>query len=124
MENSERKTIFLVDDTTTNLDIGKSFLKDQYKTYPLLSAEKMFAVLEKVHPDLILLDIEMPVMNGYEAIKKLKAEPAWAGIPVIFLTSKTDNGSEQEGLRLGAVDYVKKPLSAQVLLESIKKHVS
>jgi putative two-component system response regulator len=123
MENTERKTVFLVDDTTTNLDIGKSFLKDQYKTYPFLSAEKMFAILDKVKPDLILLDIEMPVMNGYEAITKLKANPAWAGIPVIFLTSKTDDDSEHEGLNLGAADYVKKPFSAPLLLESIKKHI-
>jgi putative two-component system response regulator len=122
MEN-ERKVIFLVDDNGTNLTAGKVILKDQYKVYPILSAKVMFDLLENVIPDMILLDIEMPEMDGYEAIKKLKMYPQWWEIPVIFLTSKTDKGSELEGLSLGAIDYIAKPFSAPLLLKRIENHL-
>ncbi|MDR0826894.1 MAG: response regulator [Desulfovibrio sp.] len=121
--DSERKKVLLVDDNMTNLTTGKDMLKDQYKVYPVPSAEIMFDLLGNIIPDLILLDIEMPVMNGYEAIKRLKSKPDWAEIPVIFLTSKTDEGSELEGLSLGAIDYVAKPFSAPLLLKRIENHL-
>jgi putative two-component system response regulator len=122
MEN-ERKTIFVVDDNGTNLTAGKDILKNQYKVYPISSAKIMFDLLEDVMPDMILLDIEMPEMDGYEAIKKLKMDPRSWDIPVIFLTSKTDMGSELEGLSLGAIDYVAKPFSAPLLLKRIENHL-
>ncbi|MDR0906970.1 MAG: response regulator [Oscillospiraceae bacterium] len=120
----ERKIILIVDDNMTNLTTGKEMLKNDYKVYPVPSAEIMFDLLENVIPDMILLDIEMPEMNGYEAIKRLKSEPQWAGIPVIFLTSKTDEGSELEGLSLGAIDYVAKPFSGPLLLKRIENHLN
>jgi putative two-component system response regulator len=123
-EETLRKTVLLVDDNITNLTTGKDMLKDLYKVYPAPSAEIMFDLLEHLLPDMILLDIEMPEMNGYEAIKRLKSEPKWAEIPVIFLTSKTDEGSELEGLTLGAIDYVTKPFSAQLLLQRIENHIT
>jgi putative two-component system response regulator len=83
----------------------------------------MFDILETIIPDLILLDIEMPDKNGYEAIKELKEKPEWADIPVIFLTSRTDEGSELEGLSLGAIDYVTKPFSGPLLLRRIENHL-
>jgi putative two-component system response regulator len=119
----ERKTIVLVDDNKTNLSAGKNMLKDKYKVFPAPSAAIMFDLLEHIVPDLILLDVEMPEMNGYEAIKRLKSNPQQAGIPVVFLTAMTDKDSEQQGLSLGAVDYVTKPFSAPVLLERIEKHI-
>jgi putative two-component system response regulator len=122
-EEGERKTILLVDDNGTNLTTGKNLLKDKYKVYPAPSAEIMFDLLKHIIPDLILLDIEMPDMNGYEAIKRLKSGKPWAEIPVIFLTSKTDEGSELEGLSLGAVDYVVKPFSAPLLLKRIENQL-
>ena len=118
-----RKTIFFVDDVVANLNIGKNMLSVFYQVFPVPSAGKMFDTLEKVIPDLILLDIEMPEMNGYEAIKKLKADKRFADIPVIFLTSKDDADSELEGFDLGAVDYVTKPFSAQLLLKRIEKEL-
>ncbi|MDR3281275.1 MAG: response regulator [Synergistaceae bacterium] len=121
--DGSRKTILLVDDNATNLTAGKNILKDQYKVYPTPSAEIMFDLIEKITPDMILLDIEMPDMNGYEAIKKLKDNPKWGDIPVMFLTSKTDEGSELEGLSLGAIDYVAKPFSAPLLLKRIENHL-
>ena len=121
--NNTRSKIILVDDNLTNLNIGRKLLSNFYQVIPAKSAEKMFEVLEKVIPDLILLDIKMPEMNGYEAIKKLKATPRFAGIPVIFLTAR-DGASEHEGLSLGAVDYVYKPFTAPLLRKCIEAHLS
>ncbi|MDR0449889.1 MAG: response regulator [Treponema sp.] len=119
----ERQRIFLVDDNMSNLTAGKTILKDNYDIFPIPSGHKLFEILERVNPDLILLDIEMPEMNGYEAIKKLKAEQKTAEIPVIFLTSRNDPGSELEGLNLGAADYIHKPFSPPLLLKRIKNHL-
>jgi putative two-component system response regulator len=99
-------------------------LKDLYEVYPCPSAAKMFNVLEHVQPDLILLDVEMPEMNGHEAIKKLKSDDKNKGIPVIFLTSMTDEQSKAEGLSLGAVDYIYKPFVTPQLLERLAKYLS
>ena len=117
--DTTRCKIFLVDDVKTNLAMGRDLIKTFYEVFPLPSAERLFEILEKVVPDLILLDIEMPVMNGYEAIKKLKSDLRFADIPVIFLTAKNDDGSEIEGFDLGAVDYVTKPFSGPLLLRRI-----
>ncbi|GHU30353.1 two-component system response regulator [Betaproteobacteria bacterium] len=124
IEKSERQKIFLVDDNVTNLSTGNEMLKDQYKIYPIPSADIMFDLLEDIIPEMILLDIEMPEMDGYEAIKRLKSEPQWAEIPVIFLTSRADEYSELEGLSLGAVDYVTKPFSAPLLIRHIETHLT
>jgi putative two-component system response regulator len=118
-----RRKIALVDDNKANLTMGKEMLKEHYEVYTVLSAEKLFELLEKVKPALILLDVMMPGMDGYEAIRILKADPRWADIPVIFLTSKSDEYSELEGLALGAIDYVIKPFSAPLLLQRIKNHL-
>ena len=85
-----QKTVFIVDDNDTNLAMAKSALKEQYRVMTLPSAEKMFALLEKIKPDLILLDIEMPEMDGFEALQLLKDNEAYADIPVVFLTGMTD----------------------------------
>jgi putative two-component system response regulator len=118
-----RQKIMLVDDNMANLAMGRNMLKTFYEVYPAPSAEKLFECLEKVIPDLILLDIEMPEINGYEAIRHLKGVETFADIPVIFLTAKNDVGSELEGLSLGAVDYVSKPFSAPLLLKRIETHL-
>jgi putative two-component system response regulator len=119
MDNTRYK-IILVDDNAATLDMGKSLLKTSYEVYPAPSAEKLFQILENVAADLILLDIEMPEMNGYETIKKMKADPRFTEIPVIFLTAKSDEGSELEGFELGAADYVSKPFSGPLLLKRIE----
>ena len=122
MDNGRAK-IIIVDDNLTNLDIGRKMLKEYYQVIPAASAEKMFEILNVVSPDLILLDIEMPGTNGYEALKKLKADPRCSSVPVIFLTAKTDEINEREGLSLGAADYVHKPFSAPLLLKRIEAHI-
>jgi putative two-component system response regulator len=121
--NDGRQKIFLVDDNMTNLTSGKTMLKNFYDVFSIPSAGKLFEILEKVTPDLILLDIEMPGMNGYDAIKKLKAEKKTHDIPVIFLTARNDSGSELEGLSLGAIDYISKPFSPPLLLKRIENHL-
>jgi len=118
-----QKTIFVVDDSNTNLTLAKEALKDQYRVMTLPSAAKMFALLEKVTPDLILLDIKMPEMNGFDALQQLKANASLTHIPVIFLTTMSDVSSEVRGFQLGVVDFVTKPFSAPVLLNRVKTHL-
>jgi putative two-component system response regulator len=114
-----QKTIFIVDDNDTNLVKAKQALDGLYRVFTLPSAVKMFALLGKIIPDLILLDIEMPELNGYEALKRIKADPRFADIPVIFLTGNSDELSELEGFELGAVDYISKPFSAMQLINRV-----
>ena len=118
MEN-ERCKIIMVDDNIATLTMGRNILKQYYKVYPAPSAAKLFELLEKIIPCLILLDIEMPGMSGYEVIKKLKADPSFRDIPIIILTSRSDESSELESFDLGAVDYIAKPFSAPRLLKRI-----
>jgi len=118
-----RKTIFLVDDNATNLTVAEEALVKQYRVIALSSAVQMFTALEKFKPDLILLDVEMPEMTGFEAMKKLKSGNLYAEIPVIFLTGRTDTVSEAYGIELGAVDFIMKPFSEPVLLNRIKNHL-
>ncbi len=123
MLERKRQTIMLVDDNQANLNIGKNMLKNFYEVYALPSAERLFKFLETVIPDLILLDIGMPGMNGFDVIRILKAEARYVDIPVIFVTAKTEEMDELEGLALGAVDYVTKPFSAAILLKRIENHL-
>ena len=120
---SKRKTIFLVDDNITNLTIGKKALSGSYNVFTLNSGETMLEMLENIVPDLILLDIDMPGMNGYEVIKRLKSDEKNADIPVIFLTALDNEEMELEGLSLGAVDYIAKPFSPLRLLKRIEIHL-
>jgi putative two-component system response regulator len=120
MENNK---VVLVDDNPSNLRTGKNVLSEKYEVYTAPSAAKMFEILADVKPAMILLDIEMPEMNGYEAIKILKAGEHTRDIPVIFLTGKTDTEDELEGLNLGAVDYITKPFMPPLLLKRIEVHL-
>jgi len=117
------KTIFAVDDSDTNLSIVKKSLEKSYRVLTMPSAAKMFALLERITPDLILLDVEMPEMNGFEALVCLKSNPSHKDIPVIFLTSYTDTKIEAQGFELGVVDFITKPFSTPVLLNRIKTHL-
>ena len=117
------KTIFVVDDSDTNLSMAEAVLEDKYRVMTMPSASKMFALLEKIIPGLILLDIEMPEMDGFQTITKLKSESKWADIPIMFLTGRNDADAEARGLEMGAVDFVTKPFSAPVLLNRIQTHL-
>jgi len=117
------RTIFIVDDSDINLFLVKTTLKGLYKTYALPSASKMFNLISKIMPDLILLDVEMPEMNGYEAIQILKSDENLKHIPVIFLTARNDSESEIKAFELGAVDFISKPFTAPVLIKRIETHI-
>jgi len=117
------KTIFAVDDSDTNLSMAKKALENRYRVFTMSSAVKMFSLLQKITPDLILLDIEMPEMNGFEALERLKINSLWANIPVLFLTGTINAAIEERSQKLGAAGVVTKPFSAPVLFEHILKHV-
>jgi len=120
----KQKKIIVVDDNIENLTALKDTLKDKYEVYPSPSAFKMFDLLEHITPDLILLDVEMPEMDGYEAAKKLKDSEKHKLIPIMFLTIRDDIKSEIEGLNLGAIDYIHKPFIGPLLLQRINTHIS
>ena len=119
----KKACIFLVDDNIVNLNAGKSALQDKYTVITIPSGEKFFLALEKMKPDLILLDIDMPGMSGYDVMRGLKLNPATAEIPVIFLTGKREVDDELQGFALGAVDYITKPFSYPLLQKRVELHL-
>jgi class 3 adenylate cyclase/CheY-like chemotaxis protein len=118
-----KKYVIMVDDNPANLKLGKNILSEKYRVATFPSAQKMFSLLENNHPDIILLDVDMPGMNGYEAIKILKSKPGTKNIPVIFITARTESDDELEGLSLGAIDYITKPFQPLLLLKRIEVHL-
>jgi len=119
----EKALIIMVDDNPANLRIGKNILSQKYTVATAPSAEKLFTLLENNIPDVILLDVDMPDVDGYQAIKMLKTKPETTGIPVIFLTARTESDAELTALSLGAVDYIAKPIQPALLLKRIELHL-
>lgn len=120
-----KKKIMVIDDNVTNLNIARMALEESYEVLLIPSGEKALSLLTKVIPDLILLDVEMPGMDGFEVIRRLKAASAPIHeIPVIFVTAKDDNNSEFAGLDLGAVDYIAKPFSFPLLKKRVQLHLA
>ncbi|MCL2053238.1 MAG: response regulator [Oscillospiraceae bacterium] len=117
------KTIFIVDDNDTNLMAAKTALDGKYKALALPSAARMFKLSEKIVPDLILLDVDMPDMDGFETMTLLKTDGRLKSVPVIFLTAKNDAITEVRGFDLGALDFINKPFSAPILLRRIETHI-
>lgn len=122
-EIQNKQRVMIVDDNLTNLTVAKKALEGIYNVVPVPSGEKALILLDKVLPSLILLDIEMPGMDGFETLKRIKANEKTKDIPIVFLTAKGDSGSELEGLKLGAVDYITKPFSIPLLLQRIQLHI-
>ncbi|MCL2045062.1 MAG: response regulator [Oscillospiraceae bacterium] len=119
-----QKTIFVVDDSITNLSVAEQTLENYYNVITMTSAIRMFVFLEKIIPDLILMDVAMPEMSGFDAMIKLKSNTLFSDIPVIFLTALADSYNEAYGIELGAVDFIMKPFSEAVLLHRIRHHLS
>ena len=117
------KTLFIVDDNKSNLYAVKTALEGAYRTYALLSAERLFTMLERITPDLILLDLEMPDTDGFETIRLLKSDGRWKDIPVVFLTARNDAEAEIRGFDLGALDFIAKPVSPPVLIKRMEAHL-
>ena len=114
------KTIFIIDDNEVNLTLTAEALSDDYEVITMASADKMFALIENLTPDLILLDIEMPDVSGFDTLQQLKTDTRTANIPVIFLTGKDDATTEATSFELGVADFIPKPYSTPVLLQRIK----
>ena len=118
-------TVLVVDDTPDNLSLMSSLLKDHYKVKVANHGEKGLRIANSdAPPDLILLDIMMPDMDGYEVCRRLKAEPRTRDIPVIFLTAKSEVEDETRGLELGAADYITKPISPPIVLARVQAHLA
>lgn len=115
-----RKHIVIVDDNPVNLDFSERILREQYKVTKLISGEQLLKFLTRVRPDMVLLDIQMPEMDGYEVLRRIRQNPAVAEIPVIFITGQQDPGSEREGFRLGAQDFIGKPFDKEVMTARIR----
>ena len=125
MASPDQKTLLVVDDTSGNLLFMNELLSPHYRVKIANSGEKALRIARSDSPpDLILLDIMMPEMNGYDVCRQLKASPMTSDIPVIFLTALTDADDEQHGLELGAVDYISKPIKPSVVLARIKTHLA
>ncbi|MEN6625778.1 MAG: hybrid sensor histidine kinase/response regulator [Candidatus Sumerlaeia bacterium] len=116
--------VLLVDDTKTNIDILVAGLKDEFKLMIALGGKAALASAKANPPDLILLDIMMPEMNGYEVLERLKADEATRNIPVIFVTAMGEEEDETRGLEMGAVDYIIKPFSMPITKARIRTHLS
>lgn len=121
-EERRRKTILAVDDSADSLALLSSLLKSLYQVKVAISGEAAIdAVSRGGKPDLILLDVVMPGMDGYEVCARLKSDPSTRDIPVIFLTARTNSSDEEKGLKLGAVDYIVKPFSPSIVLARIAR---
>ena len=118
-----KETIYIVDDSIMNLTIVEKGLRDFYDVVQVPSAKRMFEMLDDIRPALILLDVVMPEMDGFEALEKLKLDPRYADIPVMFLTGRNDHEVEVKGFEMGVVDFVSKPFSLPVLYNRILTHI-
>lgn len=116
--------ILLVDDEPNNLKLLQQILKEHYQLIFAPNGEKALSAANTHHPDLILLDIMMPDMNGYQVCEKLKSQPATEDIPVIFVTAMGELEDETKGFDVGAVDFIQKPISGPIVLRRVKTHLS
>lgn len=117
--------ILLIEDAPENIQAISSILRDKgYQISVATNGRQALKVLDRVRPDLILLDVMMPEMDGFETCRHIKSATAWREIPIIFLTSRTDTADMVQGFELGAVDYVPKPFSAAELLARVNTHLT
>lgn len=122
---SSKPTVLVIDDTPSNLDVLTGILKDTYQVKVAINGHIGIKIAKTVpQPDLILLDIMMPDIDGFEVCRQLKLQPNTAHIPIIFVTAKIDPEDEVKGLSLGAVDYLTKPITPQIALQRVKTHIA
>ncbi len=124
MTDSPQNTVMIVDDTEANIDILMDCLSDDFEIMVAMDGESALEDIEENHPDLVLLDVMMPGMDGYEVCEKLKSDDATKDIPVIFLTALTDEQNEAKGLAVGAIDYITKPFSQDLVKARVHNHLA
>ena len=120
---TERSSVLIVDDSRTNIAIMKDILSEDYEVFSALTGKEALKSARQENVDLILLDVVMPEMDGYEVCKRLKADQDTKNIPVIFVTSMSDMGDETKGLELGAIDYMIKPVRAPIIKARVRNHL-
>jgi len=120
----EKPVVLVVDDTPENLALMSALLRDEYVVRVANSGERALRLAQDKPPDLILLDVMMPGMDGYEVLRQLQAAPSTRGIPVVFLTARGDVEDEKRGLELGAVDYIAKPISPPIVMARVRSHLA
>ncbi len=119
-----QKIVLVVDDSPDNIMVLKEVLGEEYTLRVATSGAKALEICRgAVKPDIILLDIMMPGMDGYEVCARLKADAETAGIPVIFVTAMTDEQNEVKGLGMGAIDYITKPISPTIVIQRVRNHL-
>ena len=124
MVSGKKKTILIVDDTQENILLLSEVLESDYLTKAATDGERALKIASAAEPpDLVLLDVMMPGMDGYEVCKRLKANPGTRHIPVIFVTAMNEVEDETKGLELGAVDYITKPISPPIVKARVKAHL-
>ncbi|BDT68159.1 putative cyclic di-GMP phosphodiesterase [Comamonadaceae bacterium OS-1] len=124
LDPGEKRTVLVVDDTPDNLSLMSSLLRTEYRVKLAPSGERALKIASADgKPDLILLDIMMPDMDGYEVLRRLRADPGTADIPVIFLTAMSATEDEKIGLDMGAVDYITKPISPATVMARVRNHI-
>lgn len=122
---TKKTTILVVDDTPDNLSMMNNLFKNNYQVKVASSGEKALKIAASDSPpDLILLDIVMPGMDGFEVCQRLKRDPRTMNIPVIFVSARTEDEDEQKGLELGAVDYITKPIKPHIVMARVKNHMA
>lgn len=124
MTLENKASILVVDDTIENIDILVALLEADYDLVVALDGEAALRAVRRALPDMILLDVMMPSIDGYEVCRRLKADPATEQIPVLFLTALTDEANEQLGLELGAVDYIAKPFNPALVKTRVANHLA
>jgi len=125
LDFAAKPTVLIVDDTPENLTLMTGLLKDSYRTKVANNGERGLKIaVAEPKPDLILLDIMMPGIDGYEVCRRLKADPATTHTPVIFLTARSEIEDEQKGFDVGAVDYITKPISPPIVMARVKTHLT
>jgi PleD family two-component response regulator len=122
-ESAVRPTILVVDDAAENLMIMESILAKDYSLKLFNESKKALDYAFANPPDLILLDIMMPNIDGFETCRRLKANPKLVDIPVIFITSKNEDEYEEQGFSVGASDFIHKPINAPILIARVKTHL-
>ena len=123
MADLSQMRILVVDDVETNVDILVEALGDDYRVSVTMDGESALEIIEEDPPDIILMDIMMPGIDGYEVCERLKSKTATRDIPVVFLTALAEEENEAKGLALGAVDYITKPFSAALVKARVKNHL-
>ncbi|MFT7052519.1 MAG: diguanylate cyclase (GGDEF)-like protein [Psychromonas sp.] len=123
MPEKIKQKVLIVDDIIDNIKVLIDLLKPEYKTFFATNGEKALELAQNMAPDIILLDIVMPEMNGFEVCQKLKSNPITCDIPVIFISAMSEIGDEKKGLEVGAVDYITKPISPAIVKARVKNHL-